>query len=1292
MAAILALALLISGWVIPGRDSLAMETEKEINIKERGDSDSESVSGECVSVEEQKDEEQDPDESVKDEDNNVDNIDEVPEIVDGTEREKNQLDYPEYPMEAQRGSGSLPSSYGIDKYYQSSVKDQGSNGLCWSYGTYAVLEANMRKNGFGSRDFSEVHMAYSTSNHNGNTLQGWNRAPADGGNRYKSSDYLMRGTTLSGTVNESDDPCVDPYTVLTDRSLSVTKSKTQSFKAKNVLFLTDVNKAVQTAEVNAIKSAIRDYGGVGASMYCDDDNWNTYYNSNTGAYYYNGNRTYTWNGNYYPDNNHLVEIAGWNDSYSRNNFNSGCRPNSNGAWLIKNSWGTDFGCNGYMWISYEDTNFPISTFTIDGVEPYNSAETVYESDYKYDGDGWGYSATRNSYFMKVFTSEKSNQQLKAVKVFIPNADSYVSVDCIPDLDAFDPYEVTTDGNMRMRKNYSFMSKKDISITYPGWYTIELDDVVDLKRIGTRFAVIIKSSLTDASRRNDIGYDSHNPISSETYTSKDASYWHTTKSSISSQYLNFCIKAVTESGSAGPIIGNDSTDITPYSIKLYEMNGYEYRSSTGSWQSSPLFTGLKPDTEYTFYQRKIGTSKRSMGLTVRTKQVNLSGAVVTLSSNQSSYVYTGSQICPVVNKVTLDGIEIPSGQYKVTYSSNTSVGTGKITITGVTGSPCVGSCSKTFSIVAYDLCNLVSGVNYSSIPDLYYTGYTPSPSFTLTYNGKSLENNTDYSLENISPSTGVGTGTLKIIGIGNFKGTKTITYRVKQRLLTDGMYTIQCSKGTVNGWYTDDVMIRPQSGYSMYNKNNEYVSNITISTSGSNTAEFYLKKSNEIYLVSGSENSLGNNKTLTFRIDKTAPLVNAVKVSERTKTGFDFVISAVEGSSESGMNTYKMMYSEYDNITLNGLKTAGQSDNEGKFTISGLERGKTYYYGVVAIDNAGNYSELKKGIITTVAPTPSPTPIPTSTSKPTMAPVIPVVPTQKPVSTPTRKSISDPIGGTGGGSGSGGGSSSGGSDSGRGSDSEGEVIVPEGTAIPQPTETPMTSEPVIQTAIPTESPAEMSSTPEVPIDPSSMKVSAETYTDVKTDKNGNVIYTLTTTDLVWGDGATEKVLEYRYPNEDLFRVKLTKSIEGKVTVITEDKKEDTVQLLSYLEIKKNELELKSVISDPERKDLDIPKTISIGKDEYKVTSIKKNAFKGAENLMTVKIGDNVRIIGTNAFSGIKSLKSVLIGKKLVKIEKSAFDGISEKAVFRIHASKKRYSRIVKLIKKSGVGNKVRYRRV
>ena len=42
--------------------------------------------------------------------------------------------------------------------------------------------------------------------------------------------------------------------------------------------------------------------------------------------------------------------------------------------------------------------------------------------------------------------------------------------------------------------------------------------------------------------------------------------------------------------------------THNSITLVARSGYEYRIENGTWQNSPVFTGLEPETEYTFYQR------------------------------------------------------------------------------------------------------------------------------------------------------------------------------------------------------------------------------------------------------------------------------------------------------------------------------------------------------------------------------------------------------------------------------------------------------------------------------------------------------------------------------------------------------------------------------------------------------------------------------------------------------------------------------------------------------------------
>ena len=71
-----------------------------------------------------------------------------------------------------------------------------------------------------------------------------------------------------------------------------------------------------------------------------------------------------------------------------------------------------------------------------------------------------------------------------------------------------------------------------------------------------------------------------------------------------------------------------------------------------------------------------------------------------------------------------------------------------------------------------------------------------------------------------------------------------------------------------------------------------------------------------------------------------------------------------------------------------------------------------------------------------------------------------------------------------------------------------------------------------------------------------------------------------------------------------------------------------------------------------KKLSIPATIKNNGRTYKVTEIKKSAFKNVKKLKTVIIGKSIRKIGKGAFSGAKKLKkltikSIILKKALVK---------------------------------------------
>jgi len=199
--------------------------------------------------------------------------------------------------------GQPPSFYDAwDEGYVTPVKNQGQCGSCWIFPAVAELESDVLISENQTFDFSEQEVG---------DCNIWATAGGydfcDGGNRFMTNNYL----TKYGTANEACHSYAATPQTCEDCAL-----------LRNVDNVRLITGSDGQSEITTIKNAILNYGPVQTSMYAGDQAFHDY---DSGVYEYWGPQS--------P--NHCVQIIGWDDTKVHSM--------GTGAWLIKNSWGTDWG-------------------------------------------------------------------------------------------------------------------------------------------------------------------------------------------------------------------------------------------------------------------------------------------------------------------------------------------------------------------------------------------------------------------------------------------------------------------------------------------------------------------------------------------------------------------------------------------------------------------------------------------------------------------------------------------------------------------------------------------------------------------------------------------------------------------------------------------------------------------------------------------------------------------------------------------------------------------------------------
>ena len=207
-------------------------------------------------------------------------------------------------------TAEIPSSWDWRKRDGvSPIKDQRNCGSCWAFATVGALECAIRIRDGITVDLSEQWLVSCNTN-------GWG---CDGGffahdyHEWKNDACGQNGAVMEGYFPyvASDAPCAGcPYP--------------HNYWIDSWAY---VGSSTQVPPTDDIKQAVMEFGPVSVACYVTD------------AWYGYGGGVFNACEN--GQSNHTVVIVGWDDDYL-----------GQSVWIVKNSWGTSWGEDGYMYIPY----------------------------------------------------------------------------------------------------------------------------------------------------------------------------------------------------------------------------------------------------------------------------------------------------------------------------------------------------------------------------------------------------------------------------------------------------------------------------------------------------------------------------------------------------------------------------------------------------------------------------------------------------------------------------------------------------------------------------------------------------------------------------------------------------------------------------------------------------------------------------------------------------------------------------------------------------------------------------
>jgi C1A family cysteine protease len=371
-----------------------------------------------------------------------------------------------------------------------SVKSQSAGG-CWAYSVMGAVESRWLMLGLGEFDLSDNNLKY---------CHKYLPERSTNGNHWMATSYFAR---RSGPYLESDDPHPGGTTGPEDCPNDLTP-----------LYYIQQSRYTPPMDMDFTKQTVLDWGPVWSLLYYNAN----YFNTNDNTYFYGGSHSV----------NHAGIVVGWNDTLQT--------AGGTGAWIVKNTYGPNWGDAGYYYISYNDAQF----LKYNGYWPDVMEHETDVHLYQYDeiGGYWGVGfGNEVGYGLVKYEGVEGITEITKIGTFVLYAGSGVEIKIYQQFDG--------------ELSGLLASMEETTCELPGYYTFDLDSTVVIQE-GAEFYVQIKYDSRNADNKWPIAIEDTIPTYSKPHietgkfwVAPNPDVWPTTWYPVghgTNSHYDLCIKA------------------------------------------------------------------------------------------------------------------------------------------------------------------------------------------------------------------------------------------------------------------------------------------------------------------------------------------------------------------------------------------------------------------------------------------------------------------------------------------------------------------------------------------------------------------------------------------------------------------------------------------------------------------------------------------------------------------------------------------------------------------------------